>query len=221
MRLRLSRRDLVSVGTLALAWIGLWGGWISHHTASLTQNALYLAEWSTFLPEVRFGTLAQEPEWLRLAVSLTSVALAVGASALEQKWLRVVIRIFCLLPPVVMLPPYPELLKLWNSESYGLRFIVAAVGLAGSIAGFLTDLLPGQLRRVLVIVLSASAAGLGIWSYLVMRRPFEVCYASPIVPGRGLLLFVIGLALTIVLQVSVLINHLRGDRLASRTSATI
>jgi hypothetical protein len=205
VRLDLSRGDLLGVGILALAWIGIWGAWIPHQTASLSQNALYLAEWATFLPEVRFGDLARVPEWLRLAVSLVSVTLAVGAGGLGKRWLRWMIRLAALTPGLIMLPPYPELLKLWWSEAYGLRFVMAAVVWVGVATSVLSDSLPDQLRRGLVAVLSGLAAGLGSWAFLTLRSRFEVYYATRIAPGWGVLLLLGGLVLVAILQLSTLI----------------
>jgi hypothetical protein len=200
---------VLSAGTLALAWIGIWGAWIPHQTVSLTQNALYLAEWSTFLPGVRFGDLARVPEWLRLAVSLASVTLAVGAGGLGKRWLQWVFRLAALTPGLIMLPPYPELLKLWWSEAYGLRFVMAAVVWVGVAASVLSDLLPDQIRRGLVTVLSGLTVGLGRWAFLALHSRFEVYYATPLAPGWGVLLLLGGLVLAAILQLSTLVWDIR------------
>ena len=70
----------LTVLALLVAWAGAWAAWVPHRSLGLTQNAIDLAEWSTFLPEVRFGGLRTMPEMLRLAITLCSVALAVGPS---------------------------------------------------------------------------------------------------------------------------------------------
>lgn len=212
VRLTLSRGDLFSVGALSLAWIGIWAAWIPHKAAGLTQNALHLAEWATFLPAVRVGNMTEIPEMLRLAVSLASVALAVGAGALNRAWLRWVVRAIAVLAGLFMLPPYPEVFQLWWSESYGLRFIAAAAAWVGVAACVLTDHLPSQARRGVVIALCLSAAGLGTWSFWSLRAPFEAHYHMSISPGWGALAFVGGLSATVVLQGIVIGRH------AQRTS---
>ena len=78
--MRLVRRlwKQASVGLLIMAWVGTWGAWIPARTASLTLNALYMAEWSTVLPESRFGGMSYLAEVLRLSVALTVIALVVS-----------------------------------------------------------------------------------------------------------------------------------------------
>jgi hypothetical protein len=149
----------LTVLALLAAWAGAWAAWIPHRSLGLTQNAIDLAEWSTFLPEVRFGGLRLMPEMLRLAVTLCSVALAVAAGALENRWLRWAARLLAFLPGIVLLPPYPHLLQLWWSESYGLRFVAALVGLLSPLVGVLADRLPAWARRALLIGVSLAAVG--------------------------------------------------------------
>ncbi len=195
-----SRADLAALAGLGVAWLGIWGAWIPHKTASLTQNAIDLAEWSGILNDVRFGRLGVTPDLLRLAVALAGVALAVGAGMLRSRWLRWGVRLAALMPGLVLLPPYPFVLQLWNSDVYGRRFVVACVLWVGVAASLLADRLPGQARRVLLAGLSVSAAALGAWTFLALRPPFEAHYASPVLPGWGVLAFVGGLVVMSVIQ---------------------
>lgn len=191
----------VGVLVLLLVWIGMWGAWIPAQTAALTQNALYLAEWSTILPESRFGGLAYLAEVLRLSVALAVVALAVGVGALESLSARWLMRVVACLPGLVILPPYPELLNLWWSDSYGSRFVVAVVLFAGVLLSVVTDVLPGKLQRWLMSGLSLAAAALAIWAFFSLRVPFEARYTGTLMPGWGFILFVGGLAVTGVTQI--------------------
>jgi hypothetical protein len=190
----------LTVLVLLVAWAGAWAAWVPHRSLGLAQNAVDLAEWSTFLPEVRFGGLRIMPELLRLAITLTSVALAVAAGALENRWLRWALRLLALLPGVVLLPPYPHLLQLWWSESYGLRFIAAAVGLLSPLVGGLSDLLPKRARRAFVVGLSLAALALGLRAFLILRGQFAAYYPEPIGVGRGALMFLAGLLTAALLQ---------------------
>lgn len=198
------RLDRIALLALWLTWVGMWGAWIPHHTASLTQNAIYLAEWSDVLLEVRAGPLAGVPNLLRLALALAVVGLAIALGSVRQVWLRWVLRGLSSLPGLVLLPPYPQVLSLWHSDVYGVRFVVAMVLWAGLVASALTDLLPPRVRSSLVGVLSVVAAGLGGWSFLILRRPFEVRYAHSISAGWGVLAFVFGLMVAALLQVAML-----------------
>jgi len=174
---------------LLLAWLGVWGAWIGHRTVALTQNAIDLAEWSDYLMDVRFGGLAGTPNCLRLAVGLAMIALALGAGAIGNRWLRWGMRLTAALPAVVMLPPYPFLLELWWSDSYGVRFTIALLALTGIAASGLFDRMAGLVRQAAVAVLGVVSAGLGIWTFFALRPPFEAHYASSIAPGWGSLLF--------------------------------
>lgn len=200
------RLESVGVVVLLLVWIGVWGTWIPGRTASLTQNALYLAEWSTILPESRLGGLAYLAEMLRLSVALAVVALAIGVGVLRRPLARWSIRLVACLPGLVILPPYPEILNLWQSASYGNRFIVAAVLFAGVLLSIITDFFPRNLRRWLVSILCLVAAGLGIWAFSSLRVLFETRYTGTLMPGWGFGLFVGGLVVTGVTQIVDLIH---------------
>lgn len=193
--------DRASIAALALAWLGIWGAWIPHHTASLTQNAIYLADWSDILTDVRLGPLAHIPNVLRLAVALAVVALCLSLRGVRSPWLRWGLRALAVLPGFVLLPPYPQVLSLWRSEVYGARFVVAAVLWVGAAACLLLDLLPAQARRVLAAVFATGALALGAWAFLALRGPFSAHYAARILPGWGVLIFCAGLAAAAGLQI--------------------
>ncbi len=195
-----SRADGAALAALGLAWLGIWGAWIPHRTASLTQNAIDLAQWAGILNDVRFGSLGHVPDLLRLAVALAGVALAVGAGMLHNHWLRWGVRLAALLPGLVLLPPYPFVLQLWNSDEYGRRFVIASFLWIGVAASLLTDRLAWQMRRALLAGLGVAAAALGAGTFLALRHPFEAHYASPVLPGWGVLAFVVGLAAASVIQ---------------------
>lgn len=201
--------ERASVVALATAWLSVWGAWIPHHTAGLTQNAIYLADWSDILTDVRFGPLAHIPNMLRLAVALAVVGLCVALRGVRSPWLRWGLRALAVLPGLVLLPPYPQVLSLWRSEVYGARFVVAAVLWVGAAACLLLDLLPAQARRVLVAVFATGALALGAWAFLALRGPFSAHYAARVLPGWGVLIFCAGLAAAAGLQIAVLVAAAR------------
>ena len=208
MRTRLSRGDLLSVAVLCVVWIGIWGPWIPDRAAALSQNALYLAEWSGVLPDVPSGLVMSMPDLLRLAVMLSALALFVVLGAVRFGWVRWAMRGFAALVGLVLLPPYPFVLQLW-SGSYGTQFTIAVVVFVGLGASLLVDRLTVQVRRSIVIGLSVCAAGLGAWAFLKLRLPFEAHYAAPIMPGWGALAFVGGLAAAVLLEAVVMVRHSR------------
>ena len=195
------RLELLGVLALLAAWVGIWGAWIPHRAVSLAQNAFDFAEWSTYLNDVRYGDLTIMPDVLRLAVGLCVVAMAVGLSAFKDMWLRWGLRIVGLLPALVLLPPYPDLMNLWFSESYGRRFGVVSIIVVGVILTALTDRLSWKVRRLIMIVLSGLAIASGLWAFLVLVKPFQHHYAHTIYPGWGAVVFFVGLLAAIVVHV--------------------
>jgi hypothetical protein len=202
LRVNLSptRADRISLLALGLVWLGVWGPWIAHHVSSLTLNAIDLAEWSTVLVDVRAGPLHADPDRLRLGIALAAVALAVAAVVIRELWWRWAVRFVALLPGLVLLPPYPQVLQLWRSDVYGTRFLVAALIWVGAAGSLLTDLLPEKGRQGLLILLSGLAVGSGGSAFLRLRKPFEAHYAAPIPPGWGVAAFTVGLLVVVVLQ---------------------
>lgn len=205
MRSKPALLDAAALAALALAWLGLWGAWVPHATAGLTQNAFVLAYWSGVLPEVRWGGLGFMPDAVRLAIALAVVALALAAGAIRSPWLRWAVRLVALLPGLILLPPYPFVLELWRSDVYGRRFIIAAAAWLGVAAAALVDRLPDAARHGLIVVLALAGAGLGIRAFTALRGPFAARYAAPIPPGWGVVLFAGGLLTAAVLQIVALL----------------
>lgn len=187
--------DRLSLLGGALAWIGVWGTWIPHPTAALTYNAVDLTVWVGFLWDVRFGSLGGKPDILRAGLAAAAVTLALCAGVLKRPGARWVLRLAALVIGLILLPPYPQVLDLWRSEEYGIRFLIAAGSLVGVLLSGLVDFAPAQMRRASILATS----GLAIWqtlrAYLVFRPPFEAHYNHAIPLGWGMLLFVGGLAL--------------------------
>jgi hypothetical protein len=190
-----------SLAALLTAWIGLWGAWLPHRVASLRVNAIDLAEWATFLPDVRTGTLRLAPDTLRLALGLAVIGLTVSASSVtSRRWIRWATLGLGLIPGLLMLPPYPSVLQLWWSDSYGLRFTVASVTILGVPASLLADRLPTGVRQSILGVLAAAAVILGFWAFMTLRQPFVILYHSPLPPGWGAVLFAAGVSAAALLN---------------------
>jgi hypothetical protein len=176
-------------GGLLVAWLGVWGAWFPHSVAALRLNPIDLAEWTTFL---RSGELHLMPDLLRLAVVLAMIALSVSAGAIRNPWLRWGSRLLAIIPCLVIMPPYPFVLQAWWSDSYGLRFTVATLGILGTAAAFLLDGRADQ-RRIVTAVLALVAAVLAVWTFVTLRVPFGQRYDAAIAPGWGFVIFVVAL----------------------------
>ncbi|NDJ54487.1 MAG: hypothetical protein GYB68_15570 [Chloroflexi bacterium] len=191
------------VVALALMWIALWGAWIPGEVVSLNQNALDLAEWSTRLEVVRFGGLRLLPDFLRLAVALGIVTLAVSFSSIRPLLLRWSLRAVAALPGLIMLPPYAGVASLvwWVDPSqYLARFGAALVLWLGIAACLIIDGLPEGFQDGLLIGLSVGALALASWAFLMLRGAFADHYPGPVGLGWGYIGFCWALLLTVALS---------------------
>jgi len=197
--------DLTILIALFAAWLGVWGAWIGNNAVALRINSIDMAEWATFLTEVRTGNLHFVSDTLRLSVVLSLIALAVNASEIRTTWLRWAVRVLAVIPALILMPPYPFVLQLWRSESYSLRFIVAALGIIGVMLSILADRFATG-RRLVTLTFAAASLGLAAWSYLTLQGPFAIRYAEPILPGWGVLLFFLGLLTTVIFEIVAVIR---------------
>jgi len=189
--------DHVGLAGLLIAAIGVWGGWIFHQSVALTQNAFYLAEWSTYLLDVRYGGLRPAPEILRLGIALSALAGAIGLAAIPNWRIRWSIRLIFIPIGLNLLPPYPDVFSLWWSPSYGGRFIVACIFWLGLAACLWLDRRSAGARRWGMIACAAGAMISVVWAYSQLIQPFQAHYAATLIPGWGLAAFLAGNALAI------------------------
>jgi len=194
------RSERLAIAALFVAWIGIWGAWIPTEAVALRQNALDLAEWATFLPEVRGGALRLIPELLRLSVALITIASAWKSARIGNGWLRWAVRLICLIPGFLLLPPYPFVLQLWNSESYGLRFIIAGFSLLGVGFSLFSGNLPERVLRGMGIVLLLVGIGTSYYGYLALRGPLAIRLGMQVHPGWGVVVFLGGSIVSLLLE---------------------
>ncbi len=174
--------------TLLAIWLGFWMPWIAAEAVSLRLNPLDMAEWATFLPAARNGPLTWFPDLLRMSCSLAAIAFCLGAGFLQKSWARWLLRGLALLPGLLILPPYPEVLQLWGSPSYGARFVIAALTLGGVPVATTLDRFDDRVRSGVCLLLSGGAVALGVWSFVVLSASFTTGYARLLSPGAGAIL---------------------------------
>jgi hypothetical protein len=185
--------DNIGLVALALAIVGVWGAWIFHASVALTLNAFYLAEWSTYLLDVRYDGLRAAPEILRAGLALAAMAGAVALAIIPNFWLRWLARLALIPIGLNLLPPYPDIFSLWWSPSYGGRFMAASIFWLGLAACLWLDRRNIRLRRWLVIGCGLGAMVSAVWAYGQLIQPFQAHYAMTLRPGWGLVVFVAGL----------------------------
>lgn len=192
--------DRMSHVVLFAAWIGIWGAWIPAEAVALRQNAIDLAEWATFLPEVRSGALHSMPDILRLSVALLSIAAAWKGLSIQKAWRRWLIVLTALLPGFLLLPPYPFVLQLWNSDSYGLRFLIASLTIIGVGLSLLMEKLPAHAVQGAQMILTLASLGAALYAYSALREPFSALFGTPIRAGWGFVSFLAGAILSVILE---------------------
>lgn len=185
---------------MGLAWCGIWGPWVPGQNVSLIQNALDLAEWSTFLPEVRTGTFRLMPEVLRLGIALGITGIMFSLVVIRYPLWRWIARTAALLPAIAMLPPYPWLLNLWFDQSYGWRFGASSFALIGWGLCFITDKLPRRVTLIISSICCVGALALSAAASIILFGPFRAHYGQPLYPGLGAWLFWIGMVTVMILQ---------------------
>lgn len=191
---------------LVAACLGVFGVWVPHRVVGLRQNAIDLAEWATFLPEVRGGILRYVPDLLRLAVALAVVASVIQAARNLNRWVAWGVRLLALIAGVLLMPPYPFVLQLWGSDAYSLRFLIASLVLIGVAASLLTSRLPERIHLAVLTVLSLLGLALSTWAFISMAEPFAIRYSDAISPGWGAVTFFAGLAIAGLFEAGMLVH---------------
>ena len=192
--------DRLRYVTLFATWIGIWGAWIPAKAIALRQNAIDLAEWATFLPEVRSGALHFVPDILRLSIALISIAAAWKAMSIQNGWIRWSIVLVSVIPGFLLLPPYPYVLQLWNSDSYGLRFVIGNLTVIGVGLSLVVGKFSEQVMRVIRMILTLIAVGLAVYAASALWGPFSLRFGMQIRLGWGFASFLVGTLLSLILE---------------------
>lgn len=195
----LSAKSLIVIG-LMFAWLGAWGTWLAHPAAGLTQTALSLAQVASRLPQVLYGSLGSIPEVLYSSLGLTLLALSVAAVQLKARALRYLLRGLALLLAIRLLPPYPDILQLWQSAAYGGQFVVAVLILIGWVLSLSSGRWPRSIVGSAPAVLALLALVAGLVSFVALMRAFSATTELAYAPGWGVGLYVMGLLLAAIVS---------------------
>lgn len=198
----------VIFAALLLAWMSIWGTWIPHQTAALTQQGLDFAEWSTFLPDVRSGDLPHYPDLLRAAFGLCTVALCLNSRYSERAWLRWSPHLAGFFTGILLLPPYPggfslAIFSFWWS-GYPYQFIAALLTISLCLVSAMTMKREDRWIGLTSLVTILPSLTLGWLAYTGLKRPFEAHYAHHLSPGWGTIFFFSGLLTAMLLQILLL-----------------
>jgi hypothetical protein len=199
---------MLLVGGLLAAWVGVWGAWLAHPSAGLTQSALDVAHVARQrLPDVLYGRGGAWPDLLLASVALANVALSIAAEGLERPAIRWALRGLALLLILRLLPPYPFILDLWRSPDYGTRFAIAALAVVGWLVSLTTARWPDRVRSLALLGLTLAGLATGLWSALALERSFADATRLPFAPGWGLILYAAGLLVAALLSLGPLLRR--------------
>lgn len=195
------KRSLTLVGVL-LAILGWYAPWVTstRRVAALTLNALDLTEFCKFIN--RAGAVSITREWFLVPLVAAALALALWASRLAPlyRYWRYLLILWAAVLMLVLLPPYPYLLRAHASAEDCLSLGLSVAGLIGvALIGAFGRRIAGRGRDLVFIALALIGALPTLWEFFSRALPaISTVYASPALPAWGLWVTVIGFALVLV-----------------------
>jgi hypothetical protein len=208
---------MLLVGLLLAAVGASFGPWVDRPAAALMLTAPDLAEFVKFLPEVRTGSLIVHRLLFLFPLFVATFALPLVVTnrrlgyPVWARWLALVAAIplaLTLLPPVWS----PAVLL---SAEFRLQTSACVLCLGMVVAARWLRLMPLRPIVVLLVPPSLAAPPLAFWQFFAMQEAVTHAYASPIVPGWGAWIAVVGFALVVFGMLLVL----RGLSAPSRLNA--
>ncbi len=180
---------------LALVWLGYFGPWVTHQSGALSINGFDLAEWMTFLPEVRNGSLPANriTQLVPLAVAvIVTSALAWQMHGLAR-WLLSGLAAIGLLS---LLPGYPFILFFREDTTVQRQLMLAGGTLAAALATLGLPRLPFKLGGWVLVTLIIAGMVIACRNFLALQPVVSALYGTSISAGYGLLFMQAGFLLT-------------------------
>ncbi|MFN8468650.1 MAG: hypothetical protein U0X20_24040 [Caldilineaceae bacterium] len=198
-------RVLLPLGAL-LAFLGYVGPWVDHRVAGMAILGLDLGEYVKFLPLVRAGTTNLWREGFYLPLVAISLALSLCTWRHELRWPQPVVAWLMIALQVIgaiaaalnMLPPAWTPQRMLTPE-FQQQLAAILLCLAAMALGPFLALLPRLVTGLVVLLLSATAAVVPVMQFLRVLPEIGTLYNHPLVPGWGMYLMLIGLAMLMVM----------------------
>lgn len=215
LMLAMSWRDRCLWG-LALALVGYWAPWLPATAAALQLNGFELAEWVTFLPEVRDGSASIGRLTFLAPLACLAVAWAWAAPTSRSRALRVFLSFSGAGLSLLLLPAYPAILTSMSDAELRPTLILATLTAVGALAALpLTWRVPG-IARALILVLGIVALLNGLRGALGLRAAYARLLGQPLQPAWGWWVMMAGIVLAITAALAGLIIRTQNDADASR-----
>jgi hypothetical protein len=180
-----------------LALVGVWGAWVPHRAAALVLSGWDLAEYLKFVP----GASATR-ELFYLPVWCAAVALGIAANLRipespnpripKFSLRRTGLVAIALALMVAILPPYPDVLKGYQSAEFRWQFILGVGGALVVLASLFSGRLPARVVGGLLVALALVGAIPALWQFLRVRGAIEAVYGASLGWGWGLGPFLVG-----------------------------
>lgn len=183
---------LVVMGLAAMI-IGAWGPWVAHANAAMSLGALDLAEFVKFMQRAALTGVMRE--WFCLPLVSAAVGLALWIRKVQ--FLNFYHRLAGVLGAaawtLVVLPPYPDLLRAYRSPEDRIFFWMGVGALALTLlAGSAGAWLPRRVAAAAWIVLALGSVVPALWQLAQLSAPLAQLYGAPLQVGWGVIVTVAG-----------------------------
>ncbi len=198
-----------------LALAGYFAPWVNHRAAGLVITGLDLGEYVKFLPVVRNGVVSV---WRQgFYIPLVAVSLSCSLIAYRRAWrfalpMKLTLLLIAAVAALNMLPPAwsPAVLV---APEFRLQTVWIALCLAAFAFSPFLGLLPAVAAYVPILLLGVAGIWLPVSGFLSVLPDIRNLYRSPLVPGWGMYLMILGLAgLTVFSVLGMRSEHLSDYR---------
>jgi hypothetical protein len=194
-----SGRWTLLVGLLLAAEGASFGPWVDRPAAALMLTAPDLAEFVKFLPEVRTGSLTVHRLLFVFPLFVTTFALPLVVTNRRlayPSWVRWPALVAVIPLSLTLLPPVWSPGVLLSAE-FRMQTSACVLCLGMVVAARWLRLMPLRPVVALLVPLSLAAPALALWQFFAVQEAVTHAYTSPIVPGWGAWIAIVGFALVV------------------------
>ncbi len=176
----------------ALILIGFFGPWVAHKSAALTVTGYQMSEFAKFFPQVQSGLVPLTRAYF--IAPLLSGVVSMGL-VLRRSSLRPAVRAggtaLVALLILAVLPPHHSILD----PAYRLQLIMVGAGMLLTGGTLLTAHLTERMHGLVIFLVAVAGAVPALWQFVLFRPLVAQLYGTPVWPGWGLIVGVLGFVL--------------------------